>query len=527
MTLITREHGAMSARRIGLWLMTLVAGTGLGAAAISWSQPVAPGLAVPPARTPDDLSLAFRDVASRVLPAVVWIETHATPHRNMAQREQPDDEGAVPEENGAPNPGDDFLRRFFGNDPRFKDFQFPNAPDVPSEGHGSGFIVDASGIILTNSHVVEGAEKLIVHFHDGSEQRAESWYADPRSDVAIVRIKTDAPLPVLALGNSDLMQVGDWVLAAGNPFDVGVTVTAGIISATGRGPGINERENYLQTDAAINPGNSGGPLVNLNGEVVGINTAISTSSGGYDGVGFSIPINMARWVADQLIKDGAVRRSYLGVQLDELTNDLRQAFNVPLGQGALVSLVGPDTPAQKAGVQSGDIILEMDGQKINDRAHLQGIVEALTAEEEYKMLVLRDGKEETINITVEQMPENYTAAMRRGRAPATEEAPETEIEKAPEFDTLGLQVQAIDAELRKQLNLSDRVSGIVVTAVKDGSPAAAVGMQAGDVIEKVVGTRVETPEEFHAAVEQHTLADGVALLITRGQASRFVVLKSE
>jgi serine protease Do len=514
----------MSARRIGLWLLTLAAGTGLGAAAISWSQPVAPGLAVPPARTPDDLSLAFRDVASRVLPAVVWIETHATAHHETAEGDKEEKDGG---RNGAPNPGEDLFRRFFGDDPRFKDFQFPNMPDVPTEGHGSGFIIDASGIILTNSHVVEGADKLIVHFHDGSEQRAESWVSDARSDVAIVRIKTEASLPVLPLGDSDLMQVGDWVLAAGNPFDVGVTVTAGIISATGRGPGINERENYLQTDAAINPGNSGGPLVNLNGEVVGINTAISTSSGGYDGVGFAIPVNMARWVSDQLIKDGAVRRAYLGVALDELTNDLRRAFDVPLGQGALVVQVNPNTPALKAGLQAGDIILEMAGQKITDRGHLQGIVEALEIGKEFPMLILREGKNETINITVEQMPENYTAAMRRGKAPPEDEAPKEEKKSAPEFDALGLQVQEVDDDLRKQLQLGDDVAGIVVTSVKDGSPAAGAGLQSGDIIEKVAAIKVSTPEEFHTAVDKLSLDKGVALLVTRGMASRFVVLRSE
>jgi serine protease Do len=519
----------MSARRIGLWLLTLAVGTGLGAAAITWSQPVVPGLAVPPARTPDDLSLAFRDVAGRVLPAVVWIETHATAHREMArQGQEGEQEGEEQgEQDGAPNPGEDLFRRFFGDDPRFKNFQFPNVPQVPTEGHGSGFIIDASGIIMTNSHVVEGADKLIVHFHDGSEQRAESWVSDPRSDVAIIRIKTDGGLPVLPLGNSELMQVGDWVLAAGNPFDVGVTVTAGIISATGRGPGINERENYLQTDAAINPVNSGGPLVNLNGEVVGINTAISTSSGGYDGVGFAIPVNMARWVADQLIKDGTVRRAYLGVALDELTNDLRKAFDVPLGKGALVIQVGPDTPAQRAGLQAGDIILEMAGQTINDRGHLQGIVEALDVDKEYEMVVLREGAKQTINITVAQMPENYTAAMRRGRSPSAPDAPEEEKKPAPEFDSLGLQVQEVDADLRKQLQLGDKVEGIVVTAVKEGSPAATAGMQSGDIIEKVGSANVSTPDEFHAAVEKISLDKGVALLITRGAASRFIVLKSE
>jgi len=231
-------------------------------------------------------------------------------------------------------------------------------------------------------------------------------------------------------------------------------------------------------------------------------------------------------VSDQLIKEGTVRRAYLGVALDELTNDLRQAFDVPLGQGALVVQVGPNTPAQKAGLQAGDIILEMQGQKINDRAHLQGIVEALEVGKEFPMVVLREGAQQTINITVEQMPENYTAALRRNRTPTAPDAPEEE-QAAPEFDSLGLQVQEVDEELRKQLQLGDTVVGIVVTAVKDGSPAATAGLQSGDIIEKVGSTKVVTPEDLNVAVDKLSLDKGVALLITRGQASRFVVLKAE
>lgn len=505
----------MSTRRIGLWLLTLAAGTGIGAAAISWSQPVSSVLSVPVTRTPDDLSLAFRDVAGRVLPAVVWIESHGSSHHETAEEGE---EGADPRE--------DLFKRFFGDDPRFKDFQFPEMPNVPTEGHGSGFIIDASGIILSNAHVVEGAEKLIVHFYDGSEQKAESWVADPRSDVAIIRIKSEQALPVLPMGNSDLMQVGDWVLAAGNPFDVGVTVTAGIISATGRGPGINQRENYLQTDAAINPGNSGGPLVNLNGEVIGINTAISTSSGGYDGVGFAIPANMARWVAEQLIDSGEVKRAYLGVALEELNNDLRRAFKVPLGTGALVLRVMPDTPAEKAGVQEGDIVLEIDGQHVKDRGHLQGIVEALDLGKQYPLIVLREGERTTLDVTLEAMPTDFSPARRRSSSTAPDAPPE-EKKPTPEFDELGLQVQEIDDTLREQLQLEEGASGVVVTAVKDGSPAAAEGLESGDIIEKVGASAVSTPDEFHAAVEKLSLESGVALLITRGQSSRYVVLKSE
>ena len=508
----------MSARRFTLWLLTLVAGTGLGAAAISWSQQSGPGLAVPPARTPNDLSLAFREVAGQVLPAVVWIETHATLHRETADGDG-DGDGDSPG-----NPSEELFRRFFGDDPRFKGFQFPQMPQRPVEGHGSGFIVDSKGIILTNAHVVENADKVIVHFQDGSEIVADDVVADSRSDVAIVRVSADKPLPVIMLGDSDLMQVGDWVLAAGNPFDVGVTVTAGIISATGRTPDINDRENYLQTDAAINPGNSGGPLVNLNGEVVGINTAISTSSGGYDGVGFAIPVNMVRWVADQLITDGAVKRAVLGVALDELTNDLRKAFGVPLGEGALVARVFPDMPAAEAGVEEGDIVVEIGGRRVKNRADLQGIVEALEVDKTYPLHVLRDGEEVTLDVTLAAMPDEFSNSRRRIR-PQRENPPEEK--PTPEFDQLGLQVQEIDDTLRTQLDIGEGVAGVVVTAVKEGSPAAATGLRSGDVIEKVVTTPVTTPDEFHAAVDKLSLDEGIALLVTRGPRSTFVVVKSE
>ena len=217
------------------------------------------------------------------------------------------------------------LRRFFGDHSTLK-VSFATKSSPPAKGRGSGFVVDASGIILTNSHVVNEADAVTVRFHDGTELKATSWHTDPWSDVAIVRVDPQQRLTAIPLGNSDGMEIGDWVLALGDPFGVGMSVTAGIISGKGRSPAINEREDYLQTDAAINPGNSGGPLVNLQGEVIGINTAISTRSGGYDGVGFAIPINLARWVADQLIRDGHVARPYLGVSVQAMTPELRRQF---------------------------------------------------------------------------------------------------------------------------------------------------------------------------------------------------------
>ncbi|REJ76710.1 MAG: Do family serine endopeptidase [Planctomycetota bacterium] len=502
-------------RRNGPWLLTLVAGLCLGAGAVSFSQAVQPG-SEPEA--PQELSVAFRGVARDVLPAVVSIETRTNARKLAAEPGDSEDQ-----EFGAP--GDDLFRRFFGNDPRFREFldQMPRELP-PTEGRGSGFIIREDGVILTNSHVVEGADRVIVHLHDGNQVQAESWVYDPRSDVAVIRIKSDTPLPTVPLGNSDEAEIGDWVLAMGNPFDVGVTVTAGIISAKMRGPGINERENYLQTDAAINPGNSGGPLINMRGEVVGINTAISTRSGGYDGVGFAIPVNMVRWVSDQLIADGRVRRAYLGVQLQYLDYELRQGLNVPVGRGALVVDVMPGTPAAKAGFEVGDVVLEFNGKPIANRSELQDTVEALEIGQTYEAVVLRDGEETSIDVTLEEMPSDFTPALRRGLKDDESAPPARENAM---FDELGLQVSEPDETLTEKYGLEADVEGVVVTSVKAGSPAAERGIEPGDVIEKVGGTAVSTVEEFRSAVEKRSLESGVVLLIRRGAASQFIVLKAE
>ncbi|HWL10793.1 MAG TPA: Do family serine endopeptidase [Planctomicrobium sp.] len=504
-------------------LLAAVGGLCLGAAAVGVSQHNAPvtALAPAPARTPEDLSIAFREVAKQVLPAVVSISTETKPAHVTESASSRGNRGGQPQE--------EMMRRFFGDDPRFEQFFREGPQSSPrstpkQQGSGSGFIVDSSGIVLTNSHVVEGADRVTVKLHDGREFDAESWNFDPRSDVAIVRIKTNDQLPVVVLGDSNRMDVGDWVLALGNPFNIGTTVTSGIISATGRGPGINEREDYLQTDAAINPGNSGGPLVNLYGEVVGINTAISSRSGGYDGVGFAIPSDNARWVADQLITQGEVKRSYLGVKLQELTNELRNQFNAPHGKGALVEDILPDTPASKASLQPGDIIVKFNDQPVKDRDVLVGLVERASPGRNYDLQVLRSGKEVTVPVKLEAMPSNYTAALRRARVndkPTEQAKPEeTEITK------LGIDITTLNAELAEQLGLESGASGVVVKNVKDGSPAAESGLQPGDLIQRVGTTVVKSADDFRAAVNQADLSKGLLLHLKRGSNSAFIVIKN-
>lgn len=508
----------MKTKRNLAWIFTAIGGICLGAAAVgvSQQQPHSAPLAPPPAHSPEDLSIAFREVAAKVLPAVVSITTEVKPHE-IAQGTGGDRNLRLPQ--------DEMLRQFFGDDPRFEQF-FKNLPkSTPrQQGSGSGFIVDSKGIILTNSHVVEGADRVTVKLYDGRELTAESWNYDPRSDVAIVRVKAEDSLPALTLGDSNQMQIGDWVLALGNPFNVGTTVTAGIISATGRGPGINEREEYLQTDAAINPGNSGGPLVNLYGEVVGINTAISSRSGGYDGIGFAIPSKNVRWVADQLIANGQVKRSYLGVALQPLDSALRSKLHVPLGKGALVSQVMADTPAEKAHVQPGDVILEFAGRAVNDRDDLVDVVERSAPNKSYDMKVLRDGKELTLSVTLEPMPGDYTAALQRARVkdrPGEQSQPENE-----EVSKLGIQISDLTSDLAQRLGLEKDAQGVVIQEVRGGSPAEEAGLQSGDLIQRVGTTVVKNVKDFRDAVSKADLSKGLLVHIKRGKNSAFVVINN-
>ncbi|WP_417849879.1 Do family serine endopeptidase [Thalassoglobus sp.] len=493
-----------------LVLCAITVGICLGVAGIGVSQQATVSKLAPPVtHSPSDLSLAFREVSEKVLPAVVSISTET-------QARQLDQAGTFQ------SPEEEMFRRFFGDDERFKEM-FKQPRQIPKRmGAGSGFIVNASGIILTNSHVVEGADRVTVRLSDGREIEAESWNFDPRSDVAVVRIDVDEELPFVALGESEAMHIGDWVLALGNPLNVGTTVTAGIISATQRAPGINEREDYIQTDAAINPGNSGGPLVNLHGEVIGINTAISSRSGGYDGIGFAIPSTMVRWVADQLIESGVVKRSYLGVQLQQISNDLREQLQVPFGQGALISDVGSNSPASKAGLQPGDIVMEFNGKKISNRDDLVDVVEKSKPGKSYQAEILRDGKRVKLNVRLEQMPSDYTPALKRGLKSSPSKADPDNVA----MDSLGIEVVELNAEISQQLGLDESDSGIVVRSVKPGSPAEQAGLSVGDVIQRV-GTRpVDSIKGFGAAIENLTLSKGIVLHVKRNGGAAFVVLKS-
>ncbi|MEO8268904.1 MAG: Do family serine endopeptidase [Aureliella sp.] len=467
----------------------------------------------------NSLSTAFRSVANRVLPAVVAIENRPNMAWQQTGQVQPS-QGGLPGVQEGENP-------FKGTplEDRFRSYKFHRVPsenaqpDGPMQrqpsfgGIGSGVIIDTAGIVLTNNHVVAGGGEVTVKTQDGREFTAVEVWTDPKTDVAVVKI--DATNLVAApIGDSDVVEIGDWVLALGQPFGLESTVTAGIISAKNRAMGITDRENFLQTDAAINPGNSGGPLVNLRGEVIGINTAISSRSGGNEGIGFAIPSNLARWVSNQLVSSGAVRRAYLGVGIQPITQDLAKQLSVAPRSGVAVTDVYPTTPAAKTGLASGDVIVKFDGLSVRDPQQLQLAVERSEFGKSVKIDIVRQGKAMVLNYFPEEQPNDFGV---RG-------AVETEPRTTKRLEKLGLEVAPLDADVAKQLGMND-IRGVVITSVRSNGLAADAGLNSGMVIIQVNRQAVETVEEFVSAMENSESDKGTLLLVRTESGSRFIVLK--
>ncbi len=505
---------AMTALGAALLLGTLIwSHPGLSSSVAAQAQQATPGM-----DHALELSSAFRHVAKQTMPAVVSITTTGRLVTETVNQRHPFGD-------------DEMMRRFFGNHPQFREFmergQMERGPverqrRLPG-GKGSGFIISPDGVVLTNSHVVRNAEEVIVRLSDGREYTATDIRRDDRSDVAIVRIDVDEQLPYLPLGEDETMEIGDWVLAFGSPFGLHRTVTQGIISAKSRGLQSSKMtQEFLQTDAAINPGNSGGPLVNLQGEVIGINTAISTASGGYDGVGFAIPITAARWVADQLVASGEVERAYLGIHMQQIDAALAEHFDLQVPKGTVVTNVIEGSPAAKGGFQVGDVLLAVDGRKISSSRQLIGIVERLTIGESYTVRVLRDNQEVDLNIRVATRPQDLVTTSTPAEAPA-------ETDEAAGFNVLGLTAQNITAELAEQLGISG--SGVVITSVRPDSNAARAGLESGMTITRVGNTGITSVADLEQALEQESGSDTVLLLVsfTHGDETitRFVVVPLE
>jgi len=391
-------------------------------------------------------------------------------------------------------------------DERFKDFFGKQMPpqEHRQDGLGTGFIIDKNGYIITNNHVVENADKIRVRLKDEREFEAKVIGRDPQTDVALIKIDAKGDLPVASLGRSADLKVGEWVVAVGSPFGLEQTVTAGIVSAKGRTIGSGPYDNFIQTDASINPGNSGGPLVNMNGEVVGINTAIIAHG---QGIGFAIPIDMAAQIVAQLKENGEVTRGWLGVTIQDLKGDLAEYYGAKNTEGALVTDVVPGNPADQAGIKARDIITAVNGEKVKNSRDLTAKAAALPVGEATQITVVRDGKEKTFDVKVAKRP--LTLA----------DAGKPAVEKEGEF---GLQVTDLTPEMAKRLNVN-REGGVVVVGVRPESKAYKAGVQQGDVILEVNRQNVSSTGELKQLLARHIGGDVIALLVQRGNAGMLVL----
>ena len=401
---------------------------------------------------------------------------------------------------GEEDPFNDFWRRFFGGPP-------PRGQQR-QRSLGSGFIIDSDGSILTNNHVVENATKIVVKLSDDQEYEAKVVGRDQKTDIAIIKIDAKGNLPTANLGDSDKLEVGEWVVAIGNPFGLDSTVTSGIVSAKGRHIGQGPYDNFIQTDASINPGNSGGPLINLRGEVIGINTAIFSRTGGNIGIGFAIPINLAKELLPQLRGKGKVTRGYLGVLIQKVTPEIAESLGMEKGYGALVANVSKDGPADKAGVKVGDVIVEFDGKEVKDSGDLPIIVARTPVDKKARMKVLRDKKEVVLNVAVGELKDEEVVAT------------------APEKGELGLTVQRLTPQMAESLGL-EKTEGVVVTAVESGSAADEAGIRRGDIILEVDRKAVRNLDEYKKAVAGARKGRGVLFLVRRGDSTLFLALKPQ
>ena len=383
---------------------------------------------------------------------------------------------------------------------------------------GSGVIVNSSGYILTNSHVVEGATDVKVSLSDDRELPGQIVGTDPGTDIAVLKIKADH-LSTLPLADSNKVEVGDIALALGNPFGVGRTVTMGIVSATGRGGlGIEDYEDFIQTDASINPGNSGGPLVNVRGELIGVNTAILSPSGGNLGIGFAIPSNMARSVMDQIIATGKVIRGYLGVSVQDITPGLARALKLDQVRGALLGDVDPDGPAAKAGLEPGDVIVEVNGKLVEDSRALRLLISSMAPGATLNMRVLHSGTSRNVTLTLSELP-----AKERAKAESQNPREKPSRPEALE-DRIGVAIAEITPDIAEQLKLPPTVKGIVVAGVESGSAADDAGLQPGDVIVEANRKPVRTAAEFESQITGRG-AKPVLLVVQREGRKRFVAVE--
>lgn len=476
------------------------------------AQPTKPA----PIEIPTTDHPTFRHMVKRVLPAVVSIEAEAKTTRTSVKqpkqpRKLPLDDSRLPPE----------FRKFFED---FKGFDSGESetPDAPQHGFGSGFLVDPKGIVLTNNHVVAGADQVRVMLNDGRKFLSKEIRTDSRTDLALVYldVKGEA-LPYLELGDSNAMEIGDRVLAFGAPFGLRGSVTSGIISGKGRSMNLNMYEDFLQTDAAINPGNSGGPLVSLDGKVIGINTAIRTRTGGFQGVGLAIPSSMAKLVKDALARDGVVRRGYLGVQVRELDPEVAARLGLAKDTGVVVAEVFKDTPADKSGLKAGDIILKAGDSPVNDGRMLQTVIATAPLNKKLDLTIHRDGTTVVHPVQIEEQPQTFGNARAAAPRESSAEPQGVSIEK------LGLELSDLNNQLAEDLGFDSKTRGVVVTDVRSNSIANLGGMKKGMLISKIDNQPVNTAEEARRAFDSASLERGVLLQVRSPQGGvNYVLLRS-
>src|SRR6202049_1414044 len=443
----------------------------LTATALAVSAFSAPALA----RGPD----AIADVAESVIEAVVNISTSQTIDAKV---------GPMPQLPPG-SPFEEFFDEFFKN--RRGQGDNPNREHTPRRVNslGSGFIIDASGIVVTNNHVISDADEINVILNDGTKLKAEIVGRDQKTDIALLRVKPDKPLKAVKFGDSEKLRLGEWVIAIGNPFSLGGSVTAGIVSARNRDINSGPYDNYIQTDAAINRGNSGGPLFNLDGDVIGINTAIISPSGGSIGIGFSVPSKTALPVIEQLKQFGETRRGWLGVRIQQVTDEIAESLNIKPPRGALVAGVDDKGPAKPAGIEPGDVIVKFDGKDIKEMRDLPRAVADTAVGKQTPVIIIRKGKEETKSVTLGRLEDGEKLA---AVDPKVDAAPDKSVVKK----TLGIELANMSDDLRKKYKIKDTVKGVVITGVDASSPAADKRLSPGDVIVEIAQEAVASADDF-------------------------------
>ncbi|RMF57010.1 MAG: DegQ family serine endoprotease [Calditrichaeota bacterium] len=465
---------------------------------VVYSSPAAPADSIHPADRPlmslRDFNRAFVEIAKAVNPTVVTVFTEKV--------------YKVRGFGGYPffgSPFEDFFKDFFGNVPKNRT---PQDEEYIQRGLGSGVIVSKDGYILTNNHVIDGADTIYVRLIDDRTLPAKVIGADAKTDIAVLKVDADN-LPVIKLGDSDKLQVGEWVLAIGSPLSPNLahTVTSGIVSAKGRSQvGLADYEDFIQTDAAINPGNSGGALINLDGELVGINTAIATRTGGFQGIGFAVPINMARSVMESILKYGKVIRGWLGVYIQDVNQNLAKALKLKVKEGVLIADVVEDSPADKAGIKEGDVVIKLNGKPVTNSAQLRNEIAATRPGTKVKLTVLRDGDEKTITVEL-------------GTLEPEKVSPESQ-EKVQKL--LGIQVEPLTSELAQQYGLKSSLKGVVVTTINPNSNAARAGLREGDLIMQVNKKDIESMQDFLDAIKDVKRGDTILFKVMRRKNSFFI-----